>query len=89
MADATSESVARWLLAKIASQRVVYQETVVYEINQTFGGDFVYVNDNGNLAIAKGVLKEFRKISPDVVWERGERCWRMRQPNDDAGRQQE
>jgi len=36
----------------------------------------VYTNQNGNLAISKEVLEEFRKL--DVVWERDERCWRKR-----------
>jgi hypothetical protein len=45
----------------------MYQETVVYEILDRFGEEFVYDNENGNLAIARPVLKEFRKLTEDSV----------------------
>ena len=54
-----------------------------------FGDDFVYINENGNLAIEKKVLNVFRKLTDDsVVWSRGERMWRLREENDEPGRQQ-
>jgi hypothetical protein len=39
---------------------------------ETFGDQFTYDNDNdnGNLAIARSVLKEFRQLTPDAIWER-------------------
>lgn len=80
--------VAKWLLEKIERENYVYQEDVVYKIQENFGKEFVYSNENGNLAISKGVLKQFRKISEhSVVWVKGERCWRKREGYDSLGRQ--
>jgi hypothetical protein len=51
-----------------------------------FGSDCVYENENGNLAIDRKVLSEFRKLTTDdVVWERGERLWRRREDYDPEG----
>jgi hypothetical protein len=73
-----------------ASSCSCYQDQVVEEIAERFGEEFTYENENGNPAIDKAVLKEFRKLSSEqVVWVRGERCWRLRERDDAAGRQQE
>lgn len=90
MDKSSPESVARWMLAEVEREHELYQETAVYEIEQKFGQEFVYENENGNPAIGKDVLKIFRKISGDVVvWERGGRLWRKRSEYDGPGRQQE
>ena len=31
------------------------------------------------------VLKEFQKITPNVVWDRGKRCWRLREKYNQTG----
>ncbi len=86
----TADKIAKWMLNKIESENVVYQETVVYDISSTFGEEFTYINDAGNLAIRGDVLKAFRKISEDcVVWERGERMWRRRASYDEPGKRQQ
>jgi hypothetical protein len=78
------------MLEKLDHSAYLYQETVVYEIKAQFGSKFTYGNENGNLAIDRKVLREFRKLAPDtIVWERGDRCWRKRQASDEPGRQQE
>jgi uncharacterized protein DUF6953 len=60
------------------------QEDAAYGIEEKFGAGFVYLNDNGNPAIDRRVLTEFRKLSGDgVVWSRSERMWRLRDPYDD------
>ncbi len=66
----------------------LYQETAVYYIYRNLGKEFTYINENGNLAIGRGVLREFRRLTePGVVWERAERCWRRRAGYDpQAGR---
>ena len=85
----TSESVANWMLEKIKSDGVLDQEVAVDHIFKKFGGGFTYENDSGNLAISKKVLSAFRKLTEEiVVWERGERRWRMRDKSDAPGRQQ-
>lgn len=65
------------------------RETLVWEIRDKFGQEFVYDNRNGNLAIGKAVLREFRLLTEkDVVWERGTRLWRKRETYDARGRRQ-
>lgn len=86
----TPGDVARWMLDTLRAAGMLYQDDVAYRIQTEFGGQFVYDNENGNLAIARAVLKEFRKVSDDnVVWERGDRCWRWREPFDEPGRMQD
>lgn len=77
--------VAEYMKEQLAQQTYLYQDVIVYDIEAKFGADFVYTNENGNLAIGRNVLKEFRKITPDAVWERGERCWRTREKYDQPG----
>ena len=79
----TAKDVAEYMKKQLDQQKYLYQEVIVYEIEAKFGSDFVYINENGNLAIGRNVLKEFRKITPNVVWERGERCWRLREEYDE------
>jgi hypothetical protein len=38
--------------------------------------------------INKDVLAAFNKLTPNAVWDRGERLWRERQSYDKPGRQQ-
>jgi len=75
--------VANWMLDKIIKKRELYQNDVVYQIEEKFGSRFVYENRNGNLAINREVLKEFRKLTEKtVVWSRIEFCWRIRSAED-------
>lgn len=85
----SANDVAAWMLDELRQHEYLYQETVVYDIADRFGEQFTYLNDNGNTAIGKDVLAAFRKLSGEqVVWERGQRCWRLRQDHDEPGRQQ-
>ena len=71
------------MVEQLERTRFMYQETIVYKIRSQFGKDFVYTNRNGNWAISPAVLKEFRKLTEgQVVWSRGDRCWRKRRPTD-------
>lgn len=79
----TSEDVAKWMLSHFESSKYLYQESIVHKIKREFGADFVYTNSNGNLAIGKDVLRDFRKLSEGgVVWERGDRAWRKLRANE-------
>lgn len=89
MEGISPDVVARWMLDQVEREGELYQETAVYDLERQFGEDFVYENESGNPAIDKRVLKAFRKISEEsVVWERGERRWRMREETDEPGRRQ-
>ena len=65
------------------------QDQAAYDIKSTFGNEFTYINEHGNLAIDRRVLREFRTLTKDdVVWDRGERMWRRRASWDEDGRVQ-
>lgn len=85
MAD--EADVAAWMVDELDKSGLLYQEVAVYEIADRFGEEFTYYNESGNPAISRKVLREFRKRTPNVVWERGERCWRARTEGDPEGRQ--
>lgn len=86
----TPEDVAQWMMEEIKRVNHLYQETVVYDINNKFGDEFTYINENGNPAISEKVLAAFRRLKEgDVIWERGEKMWRFRKSFDSPGRQQD
>jgi hypothetical protein len=89
MVSHTVTDVVDWMVDVLATEKVLHQDVAAAEIEQRFGVPFVYFNDNGNLAIARDVLKEFRRSTePDVVWDRSERAWRFREKYDPkTGRQ--
>jgi hypothetical protein len=77
------------MLAELRREDYLYQQTVVYDIESEFGEEFTYTNENGNLAIAPQVLKEFRALTGDtVIWVKSERVWRFREDYDEPGRTQ-
>jgi hypothetical protein len=78
--------IAQWMLEKLDNVHYLYQEVVVYDIQRNFGQEYVYENENANLAISKKVLKEFRNLTKDtIVWEKGDKCWRKRMDYDTPG----
>jgi hypothetical protein len=79
----TYKQVAAYIAQELEKRKYLYQEDIVFEIERKFGPEFVFINENGNMAIIKEVLKEFRNLTPNVVWERGNRLWRERQNFDD------
>lgn len=85
----TPEQIAAWMLEELERVKFLYQGTVVCDIAAKFGDEFTCLNDSGNAAIRRDVLSAFRKLTGDaIIWERGARMWRKRQPHDGPGRQQ-
>lgn len=80
----TAKDVAEFMKTQLDRMGCIYQEDIAYSIQEDFGEEFIYFNDNGGVSIDRKVLSEFRKLTPDVVWERGERCWRPRIDEYDA-----
>jgi len=72
----------------LLENEILYQEEIVIDIENEFGEPYCYYNENGNLAISKTVLKEFRKLTPDYVWDRSERYWRKREKGEDLNKRQ-
>jgi hypothetical protein len=85
----TAQQVAEWMLEELRRVEYLRQQTVVEDIASRFGEEFTYINDRGNRAIRKDILDAFNELSGDsVVWERGDRLWRMRESHDELGRRQ-
>ena len=83
------QAIAEWMLEELKREKYLYQEVVVYEIASKFGEEFTYINENGNSAIDRHVLHEFRNLTENtVVWERGEKCWRFREDYDNPDKRQ-
>ncbi|WP_462166409.1 DUF6953 family protein [Pseudoalteromonas sp. GB43] len=73
-----NKKMAQWMLSQF-KKGWLYQEDVAYELEKNHGMDYVYENErNGNLAISKPLLREFRKLTEGtVVWDRYEKAWRQ------------
>ncbi len=84
----TPLDVASFMVSELETQTYLYQETVVYQIMERFGDGYTGINANGNPSINPDVLREFNKLTPDVVWDRRNRLWRKREEHDGPGRQQ-
>lgn len=72
-----NKKVAEFMLDEIIKSGYIYQESIVYDIQTKFGSDFVYENENGNLAISKKVLNEFKKLKDvnGIEWDRSDKSW--------------
>lgn len=83
------EQAARWMLDAVGRSGYLHQSDAASEVAR-FGEALIYTNENGNPAIDRKVLAEFRRICEDsVVWSRSERAWRLRDDGDEPGRGQE
>lgn len=83
----TADSVAQWMAERVLKEGILSQQQAAYEIIGQFGEEFTYLNEKGNLAIRRDVLRQFRSMTEDsVVWNRGQRMWRTREAYDDPGR---
>jgi hypothetical protein len=81
----TAKEVGEWMVEQLIGNQIFFQETTACEIRERFGPSFIYIHDNGNLAIKKDVLAVFRKLTGDtIVWDQGERLWRKRGRPDKA-----
>ena len=71
------KSVAEFMINEILKKGYVYQEYLVHDIQEKFGEEYVYVNENGNLAISKKVLNEFKKLKDvnGIEWDRSDKSW--------------
>ena len=82
----TPEDVARRMLDELEKAGYLYQWEAILEIQSRFGDDFTYLNESGNFAIDRRVLRAFRHLTEDeVVWKRAEHCWARRGPHHPRG----
>ena len=71
------KSVAEFMINEILEKGYVYQEYLVHDIQEKFGEEYVYVNENGNVAISKKVLNELKKLKDvnGIEWDRSDKSW--------------
>lgn len=81
----TAKDVAEYMARRLAAEGILDQEDAAGSIERKFGEQFLYTNDNGNPAIDPKVLAEFRKLTPNAVWERTSKSWRNRETFDTPG----
>jgi hypothetical protein len=86
----TPTDVARWMCDELNRTGRLRQAKAAEEIEREFGPSFIYINENGNPAIDKDVLRKFRELTEGyVIWDRSTFEWRHRQPDDAPSRQQD
>jgi hypothetical protein len=85
----TSKDAAEWMLTAVRTSPRLTQSRAVRALKREFGEEAVYKNENGNLAISKDVLREFRQQGGnEVVWSKKDRYWRLRRETDPPGKRQ-
>ncbi len=84
---ATARDAAKWMRDRLKQRKALDQVEAVHEIERIFGRRFIYQNNNGNPAISRQVLREFRALTEgEVVWSRSDQQWRFRARGDGPGR---
>jgi len=78
----TALEVAQWMASKLEGKNYLYQIAIIKEIRKKFGKPHFYKNKNGHLAISDEVLKEFKNITPDLIWDKQKKYWRYRDEYD-------
>ncbi len=72
------EEAAQWMWDELQAAHWLSQYEAVIEIGNRFGDDLTYINDRGNPAIDKRVLRRFRLLHqgkaqwykpPDGYWQ--------------------
>jgi len=84
----TPRQAAEWMLEQFEIKRFLYQEEAASHLFHLHDEALTYFDRDGNLCLGKAVLAEFNRLTPDAVYERGDKFWRDRLPSDQPGRQQ-
>ena len=83
----TVSDVVAWMKEYVDQNRQLHHHYAINHIRKHFGQQFLYQNKNGNFAISRDVLEEFlRQTHKSIVWNRGERFWRLRLASDNPNR---
>jgi hypothetical protein len=84
-ATATPLELARWMMDQLTTKGGLYHRTAVRHIRHHYGDLYLYLNANGNPAISKNVLNEFRLLAGGTaMWQSAKHCWRLRGPRRDS-----
>ncbi len=73
---ATAKDAAKWMYEEVKSTGELYQADAVDYITEHFGEEHIYENENGNPAISREVLSEFKNLhGGKAVWDRSSFLW--------------
>jgi hypothetical protein len=76
---ATPKAIAEWMLKELKQETILSQEVIADEISMLFGEEYTYINASGDRAVDERVLREFRKLTENIVIVIGEeRVWRLK-----------
>lgn len=82
-----AQEAAKWMLSELEREDCLYQDDVVDFLVKSKADHLLRENSDGNLALERPLLNEFRKLTEkSVVWVVPERYWRYRVPEDEPGR---
>jgi len=84
----TEDQAAKWMLAEFERDGFLYQEISASHLYHLHDETLAYFDKSSNLCVGSGVLKIFNQLTPDAVYERAGKFWRMRLETDQPGRQQ-
>jgi hypothetical protein len=76
------------MLGQFELHGFLYQEEAASHLLHLHNEELAYYDKSGNVCVGKKVLAEFNKLTPDVVYERAGKVWRLRLETDQQGRQQ-
>lgn len=72
----TAEQVAAWMVQEIQFKGMLHQADAITYVQDHYGAEFVFVNENGNASLSKEVKKAFRKLHGGrVAWDRDGFFW--------------
>jgi hypothetical protein len=77
----TREDAAKWKIERVTTYGRLKQRFAATDIRTRFGDEFVYLNENQHVAIAKSVLQAFRTMGHGtIIWNRKKRYWHLARP---------
>src|SRR5829696_9688294 len=80
----TPAEIAAYLMQQLEEHGIVYQREFVEDVEERFGERFVYINENGNPAVARSVYTAFAKLKAEhpreIEWDRWSFCWALGDP---------
>ncbi|GGD97996.1 DUF6953 family protein [Paenibacillus nasutitermitis] len=74
--EQTAQGAAQWMVDEIKFKGMLRQEEAIEYVRSHFGGEHVFVNEQGNASLSKDVKKAFRKLhGGKVAWDRDGFFW--------------
>ena len=84
----TAAQAADWMLVQFNLHGFLYQEEAASHLLHLDDEALAYYDKSGNDCVGKHVLDSFTKLTPEIVYQRAGKYWRIRLETDQPGRQQ-